>query len=72
MIQVKRGILQAPCGSGKSICGVEIVRQIGYKCLVITQTIEILNQFKDYFVKVMGLPKEDIGIIGNGKVEVRK
>lgn len=56
---------------GKSICGVEIVRQIGYKSLIITQTAEILNQFKEYFLKVMGLPKEDIGIIANGKVEIR-
>ena len=57
---------------GKSICGVEIIRRIGYKSLVIVQTMEILNQFKNYFLNVMGLPKEDIGIIANGKVEVRK
>jgi superfamily II DNA or RNA helicase len=56
---------------GKSICAVEIIRRIGYKALVIVQTMEILNQFKDYFLNVMGLPKEDIGIIAGGKVEVR-
>lgn len=59
-------------GSGKSICAVEMIRRIGYKALVIVQSMEILNQFKDYFLNVMGLPKEDIGIIANGKVEVRK
>ncbi len=57
---------------GKSICGIEIIRRVGYKSLVIVQTMEILNQFKDYFLNTMGLPKEDIGIIANGKVEVRK
>ena len=59
-------------GSGKSICAVEMIRRIGYKALVVVQSMEILNQFKDYFLNVMGLPKEDIGIIANGKVEVRK
>lgn len=70
MVNCKRGILQAPCGSGKSICAVEMVRRIGYKSLVIVQTMEILNQFKDYFLNVMNLPKEDIGIIANGKVDI--
>lgn len=49
-----------------------MIRRIGYKALVVVQSMEILNQFKDYFLNVMGLPKEDIGIIANGKVEVRK
>lgn len=49
-----------------------MIRRIGYKSLVIVQTIEILNQFKNYFLNVMGLSKEDIGIIANGKVEIRK
>ena len=70
MIKYKRGILQAPCGSGKSICAVEITRRIGFKTLVVVQTMEILNQFKDYFLNVMELPKEDIGIIAAGKVEI--
>lgn len=55
---------------GKSICAVEIIRRIGYKALIIVQTREILDQFKDYFLNVMGLSKEDIGIIAGGKVEV--
>lgn len=67
MVSYKRHV-----GSGKSICAVEMIRRIGYKALVIVQSMEILNQFKDYFLNVMGLPKEDIGIIANGKVEVRK
>ena len=57
---------------GKSICAVEMIRRIGYKSLVVVQTMEILNQFKNYFLNVMGLSKEDIGIIANGKVEIRK
>lgn len=32
--------------------------------------MEILNQFKDYFLNVMGLDKEDIGIVAAGKVNI--
>ena len=70
MIKFKRGILKANCGSGKSICAVEIIRQIGYKAIIIVQTMEILNQFKDYFLNVMGLNKEDIGIVAGGKINI--
>lgn len=47
-----------------------MVRRIGYKTIVIVQTMEILNQFKNYFLNVMGLNKTDIGIIAAGKVEI--
>lgn len=47
-----------------------MVRRIGYKTLVIVQTMEILNQFKNYFLNVMGLDKQNIGIIAAGKVEI--
>ena len=70
MIKSKRGILKANCGSGKSICAINIIKRIGYKALIIVQTMEILNQFKDYCLEVMNLKKEDIGIIAAGKVEI--
>ena len=70
MIKAKRGILKANCGSGKSICAINIIKRLGYKSLIIVQTMEILNQFKDYCLKVMNLSKEDIGIIAAGKVEI--
>ena len=47
-----------------------MVRRIGYKTLIIVQTMEILNQFKNYFLNAMGLDKQDIGVIAAGKVEI--
>lgn len=70
MIKYKRGILKANCGSGKSVCAIEIIRQIGYNALIIVQTSEILNQFKNYFINVMGLDVNDIGIIAAGKINI--
>ena len=70
MIKVKRGILNARCGSGKSIMAIEIIRRIGYKALIICHTKELLNQFKDYLVNDLGLQKGEYGIIASGKVEI--
>ena len=70
MIQAKRGILKASCGSGKSICAVNIIKRIGYRALIITQTMEILNQFKEYCINVMNLSPDEIGVIANGKVNI--
>ena len=70
MIKSKRGILQAKCGSGKSIMALEIIRRIGYKALIICHTKELLNQFKDYLVNDFGLQKGEYGIIASGKVEI--
>lgn len=72
MIKVKRGILNARCGSGKSIMAIEIIRRIGYKALIICHTKELLNQFKDYLVNDLGLQKGEYGIIASGKVEIGK
>ncbi len=70
MIKAKRGILQAKCGSGKSIMALEIIRRIGHKALIICHTKELLNQFKDYLTDDLGLQKGEYGIIANGKVEI--
>lgn len=70
MIKSKRGILNARCGSGKSIMALEIIRRIGYKSLIICHTTELLNQFKDYLINDLGLKKGEYGIIAAGKVEI--
>lgn len=70
MIKAKRGILKANCGSGKSICAINIIQRLGYKAIIIVQTMEILNQFKEYCLNVMNLKTNEIGIIAAGKVEI--
>lgn len=70
MIKHKRGILNARCGSGKSIMAIEMIKRIGYKALIICHTKELLNQFKNYLVDDLGLQKGEYGIIASGKVEI--
>lgn len=70
MIKSKRGILNARCGSGKSIMALEIIRRIGYKALIICHTMELLNQFKDYLINDLGMKNGEYGTIAAGKVEI--
>ena len=70
MILAKRGILQAKCGSGKSIMAIEIIRRIGFKALIICHTKELLNQFVDYLTNDLNMQKGEYGIIASGKVEI--
>lgn len=70
MIKAKRGILESKCGSGKSIMGLEIIKRIGYKSLIIVQTKEILDQFVNYLKNVFNMSKGEYGIIAAGKVEI--
>ena len=70
MLKAKRGILEAKCGSGKSIMGLEIAKRIGYKTLIIVQTNEILNQFIGYLKNNFNMKKGDYGIIAAGKIEI--
>lgn len=63
---------KANAGSGKSIMGLEIIRRIGYKALVLCEKKEILNQFRDYLENNFGMEKGDYGLIQEGKVEIGK
>lgn len=70
MIKAKRGILESKCGSGKSIMGLEIIKRIGYKALIIVQTKEIADQFIDYLKNTFNMSKGEYGLIAAGKVEI--
>lgn len=63
----KNGVLQAPCGSGKTQMGIALVKALGQKALWITHTKDLLNQSllraKQYF-------NGDFGVITDGKVSI--
>lgn len=63
----KNGILEAPCGSGKTQIGLALIKKLGLKALWLTHTKDLLNQSlnraKEYF-------KGDFGVITNGKVNI--
>ena len=62
------GILQSPCGSGKTQMGIALAAQISRKTLWVTHTQDLLNQ--SYERAAMYFPKETLGTITGGKVNI--
>lgn len=65
-----RGILVAPCGSGKTQMGLEIAARLGVKTLWLTHTHDLLNQSMDRAKSCFDLPASAFGTITAGKVEI--
>lgn len=62
------GILQSPCGSGKTQMGIALAAEISRKTLWITHTQDLLNQ--SYERAAQYFPKESLGTITGGKVNI--
>lgn len=65
----KNGVLQAPCGSGKTQIGLAFIKEIGGKALWLTHTHKLLKQSKE---RAMSLFNGDFGEITEGKVQIGK
>lgn len=69
LINGKNGILEAPCGSGKTQIGLALIQKIGGRALWLTHTKKLLEQSKKraemYF-------DGDFGTITEGKVHIGK
>lgn len=66
MLDAKNGILESPCGSGKTTMGMEIIKRIGGRALWITHTSELLHQSKRTAERMFGT--DGIGTITAGKI----
>lgn len=61
------GVIVSPAGSGKTVMGLEIIARLQQPVLWITHTKELLYQAIDRAVKFLNIPKDEIGIFGDGK-----
>lgn len=68
MWRVSCGILQSPCGSGKTQMGIALAAALGRKTLWITHTQDLLNQSYDRAAQYF--PRETLGTITAGKVSI--
>lgn len=66
----KNGILVMPCGSGKTNCGIEIIRRVKGKALWLTHTQELLTQSMSRAKSIFDLPDTCYGTITAGKVNI--
>lgn len=70
MVKAKGGVLVSPCGSGKTICGIEIIHWIGKRFLWITHTGDLLRQTLSRMLHLY--PTLDIGLITEGEINIGK
>jgi len=66
-LQAKSGILQAPCGSGKTIIGLNIIARAGQPALWLVHTKDLMEQALDRIEEYLQIPRDEIGTIGDGK-----
>ncbi|MDP5081662.1 MAG: DEAD/DEAH box helicase family protein [Winogradskyella sp.] len=64
------GIIVAPPGSGKTIIGLKLIEQKNQPALIITHRKQIAEQWADRIETFFGIPKKEIGKIGQGKMKI--
>lgn len=66
------GIIVAPPGSGKTIIGLKIIAEKWQPALIITHRKQIAEQWMERIQAFLGIPKHEIGKIGQGKTKPGK
>ncbi len=61
------GILVAPPGSGKTIIGIEILKKLQQRTLILVHKKQIYNQWIERIEDFLNIPKREIGQFGAGK-----
>lgn len=70
ILRAKNGILVSPCGSGKTICGLELIARLGFKALWIAHTNDLVQQAMDRAKSNFCLDYSKYGTISAGKVKI--
>ena len=66
------GVIVAPPGSGKTIVGLKIISDKKQPALIITHRRQIAEQWMERIEAFLGIPKHEIGRIGQGKHKIGK
>lgn len=66
------GVLSAPTGSGKTVIALYLIAETKQPALIIVHTTDLLNQWVQRIETFLGIPKEDIGVIGAGQKKIGK
>lgn len=66
----RNGVIIAPCGSGKTQIGIEIIARIGLRALWLTHTGDLLKQSMERAKAVLDIPESGYGTITEGKINI--
>ncbi len=64
------GTQQAPTGTGKTIIALAAIAARKQPTLIIVHSVELLNQWIERIETFLGIPREEIGIVGGGKMKI--
>lgn len=64
------GVIVAPPGSGKTIMGLKIITDKNQPVLIVVHRKQLLEQWRERIQAFLGIPKQEIGIIGQGKAKI--
>lgn len=66
------GVIVAPPGSGKTVVGLKIITDKRQPALIIVHRKQLLERWTERIEAFLGIPKRDIGVIGQGKSKIGK
>ena len=66
------GVLVAGTGAGKTVMALYIIAERKQPTLIVVHTKELINQWVDRIGTFLGIPSDEIGIIGGGKFSIGK
>jgi superfamily II DNA or RNA helicase len=66
-----RGVVVLPTGAGKTVLALMAIEQVKLRTLVVVPTIELLYQWRDTVIERLGVPKSKVGVVGDGRRELR-
>ena len=70
MLSKDFGTLSAPTGSGKTVMGMYMLARRRQPALIVVHTRDLAYQWMSRIETFLGIPEEEIGLIGGGKMRV--
>ena len=64
------GTLSFPTGSGKTVLGLYMISERKQPALVVVHTRDLAYQWMDKAMEFLGIPSDEIGLIGAGKIRM--
>jgi superfamily II DNA or RNA helicase len=66
-----RGVVVLPTGAGKTVLALMAIERLALRTVVVVPTIELLYQWRDTMIERLGISKSKVGVIGDGRRELR-